>query len=68
MEKRNWFETLNAALESEGLVDTWRIEFPPIQYGQTFGYTFDDGSRYGRHISIYRDEAGRYERPVHYKR
>jgi hypothetical protein len=30
--------------------------------------TYDDGSRFGYYISIYRDERGLYERPIHYKR
>lgn len=65
---KNWFDTLNAALESENLLDTWQMDFPPISYGQTFSYTHDDGSKYGRYVSIYRDDSGRYERPISYKR
>jgi hypothetical protein len=66
--KQNWFPTLNAALESEGLVESWDITFPGIKYGQTFSWTYQDGSKYGRYISVYRDEQGRYERPVNYTR
>lgn len=66
--KRNWFPTLNEALESENLLDTWNINFPPIDYGVTWTYTFDDGTKYGHFVSIYRNNEGRYERPVHYKR
>lgn len=66
--KNNFFPTLNAALESEGLLDTWEITFPPIGYGQTYSYTYQDGSRHGRFISVYRTEGGLYERPVHYAR
>lgn len=66
--KQNWFNTLNEALESEGLLDSWEIWFSPIQYGETFCWTWEDGSRHGRQISIFRDEKGRYERPVHYRR
>jgi hypothetical protein len=66
--KQNFFPTLNSALESEGLVDTWELKFQPIPYGGSFAYTYDDGTRYGHYISIYRAEDGRYERPVHYKR
>lgn len=40
----------------------------PLVYGMTYDYTWEDGSKYGRKISIYRDCEGRYERPVHYKR
>lgn len=66
--KQNWFETLNEALESEGLLDTWETHFPPIAYNSNCSYTFQDGSKYGKFISIYRDNSGKYERPVHYKR
>lgn len=66
--KQNWFPTLNAALEAEGLLESWDISFPPICYGENRSYDFDDGSRYGHHVSIYRDCEGRYERPVHYRR
>ena len=68
MMKQNWFETLNAALESEGLIESWELNFQPIGRDQNFSYTFQDGSLYGHLVSIYRAENGRYERPVHYKR
>ena len=64
---RNWFNTLNEALDAEGLLEAWNPSRPPIQYGQTVWWIWDDG-KWGRRISIYRDEVGRYERPVHYKR
>ena len=63
---QNWFETLNETLEAEGLTHTWDISFDPINYGETFAYTYDDGSQHGHRISIYRENDGRYERPVHY--
>lgn len=66
---QNWFETLNAALESENLLDNSEKFWPPLAamaYGETRSYHYDDGSRYGHHVTIYRDEQGRYERPVHY--
>jgi hypothetical protein len=66
--KQNWFETLNGALNSEGLIESWDFSFPPIAYGETYSYTYDDGSKYGHYVSIYRDSRGKYERPVHYKR
>jgi hypothetical protein len=66
--KQNWFSTLNEALKSENLLDSWDISFSPISYGQTFQYTFQDGSKYGHLVSITRSSDGRYERPVHYKR
>lgn len=64
----NWFPTLNAALEAEGLLAAWPCTAPPIAYGETRAFTWDNGSRYGHYISIYRDERGMYERPVHYTR
>lgn len=66
--KQNWFATLNEALESEGLLDTWEVHFPPLQYDSNFSYTYQDGSKYGKFVSIYRDNSGKYERPVHYER
>lgn len=67
--KQNWFPTLNAALESENLLAAWDgTSSPSILYGETRGWTWQDGSRYGMWISIYRDEQGRYERPIHYHR
>lgn len=65
---QNWFETLAAALEAENLTNAWECTNPPLTYGETRSWTWDDGTRYGHLISIYRDETGRYERPVHYKR
>ena len=66
--QQNWFDTLNQALESEGLLDSWEVSFDPINYGETFSYTFDNGTKYGHYVTVYRDETGRYERPVHYNR
>ena len=67
--KQNYFPTLNAALEAEGLLEAWDSSFPPIDYGQTRSFTWYDGtSHHGRHVSIYRDERGLYERPIHYAR
>lgn len=65
---KNRFSTLNEALESENLMDSWLMEFAPIQYGETRQYTWQDGSKYGHLVSITRFEDGCYERPVHYKR
>jgi hypothetical protein len=61
--KQNWFETLNAALESEGLVDQWPTG-RNISYGQTVRVKSNDGESL---ISVTRETDGRYERPVHYK-
>lgn len=65
--KRNWFETLNEALDSEGLLEAWDISFSGIGYGETKRWIWDDGSKYGRCVSIFRENDGRYERPVHYR-
>lgn len=63
--KSNWFDTLNQALDSEGLIESWNFN-GGIGYGEAFSYIYQDGSKYGRFISIYRNELGRYERPVTY--
>jgi hypothetical protein len=60
--KQSYFETLNAALESENLVDKWKLGLN-ISYGQTVRMISEDGHL----ISIYRSDTGRYERPVWYK-
>jgi hypothetical protein len=65
--KKNWFGTLNEALESEGLLDTWPVK-SGLVYGEHFSYTYEDGSKYGHYVSVYRSEDGLYERPVHYRR
>ena len=66
--KQNWFNTLNESLESEGLLESWQLSYPGIGYGETFSYTWDDGTKYGHYVSIYRSEQGKYERAVHYQR
>lgn len=65
---QTWFDSLNEALSSEGLIDSWDISYSGIAYGELRSWTWDDGSRYGHYISIYRNTEGRYERPVHYSR
>jgi len=65
---QNYFPTLNAALAAEGLLDSWDCSSSPIARGETRRWTWQDGSRHGRQCSVYRDETGRYERPVHYAR
>lgn len=58
---QNYFDTLNAALDSENLIDSWPIA-ASVPYGATVGF-----ANAGRWISIYRDGVtGLYERPVHY--
>ena len=66
MHKNNWFNTLSDALGSENILHMWNGT--PIAYNETKGITFDDGSKYGHYVSIYRNEKGLYERPIHYKR
>ena len=60
MAKQNYFATLSDALDAESLNDIWPIGVN-IGYGQTVGVASQ-----GRWISVYRDDSGRYERPVHY--
>lgn len=57
---KNWFPTLNDALEAEGLVAYWPMGVN-ISYRETVAVASD-----GRYISVTRDERGLYERPVHY--
>jgi hypothetical protein len=58
---QNYFPTLNAALDSESLIDIWPIT-ASVPYGATVAL-----ANAGRWISIYRDGVtGLYERPVHY--
>jgi len=67
MAQQNWFNTLSEALDSEGLLDTWDgIVMEAIAYGENRRYHVEDGTRYGRAVSIYRESNGMYERPVHY--
>ena len=60
--KQNWFDTLNQALEAEGLIDEWPLS-KSLAYGETFKFDTEDG----RHVSIYRSDSGRYERPIVYR-
>lgn len=62
--KQNFFPTLNEALDSEGLVDFWVLG-SNINYGETVQHLVDMGDHIHL-ISVYRDDKGRYERPVHY--
>ena len=65
---QNWFPTLNAALEAEGLLEAWDCCWQQIGYNETRSFTFQDGTKHGHYVSIYRDNQGKYERPVHYAR
>ena len=62
------YPTLNDALCSRNLLHTWDISYPDIGCNQTFSYTYDDGSKYGLYVSIYRTEKGLYETPISYQR
>jgi hypothetical protein len=64
--RENWFKTLSEALEAENIVHMWPNT--PISYEQTIGLTYQDGTRYGHYVSVYRDSNGLYERPIHYAR
>jgi hypothetical protein len=58
---KNYFETLNDALDSEGLINHWPVT-ASVPYGATVALAIA-----GRWISIYRDgTTGLYERPIHY--
>ena len=56
---QNYFPTLSAALDAEGLT-FWPMTLS-ISYGQTATIVHA-----GRYISVYRDKRGLYERPIHY--
>ena len=62
--KKNYFNTLNEALQAEGLIEYWPLG-SNIQYSETVQHVVSTptGSQL---ISVYRDERGLYERPVHY--
>jgi hypothetical protein len=64
MSKRNWFETLNQALESEKLIEGWPFG-TNVGYGETARVYYDEG-KHTRVVIVFRDTDGRYERPVHY--
>lgn len=64
----NWFHTLNDALNSEGLIESWGITNQAIGYNETVSWTWDNGTKYGHYISIYRNDSGMYERPISYAR
>jgi hypothetical protein len=61
MSKQNWFETLRAALDAEGLNDKWPLGLN-LSYGETARFVTPDFYL----ISVYRSNDGRYERPVWY--
>ena len=63
--KKNWFNTLSEALESEGLQDYWSNY--NISYGETARQSCKvENVRFMKHMIIFREINGMYERPVHY--
>lgn len=67
MPKQQWFNTLNEALASEStktrdLVAEWPLG-RNISYGETAALI---GNSEKWFISVYRDQDGLYERPIHY--
>jgi hypothetical protein len=64
--KQNKFNTLSEALDSENIGHAW--DERPIEYDQTLSLIYQDGTKYGHYVSVYRDEGGLYERPIHYSR
>ena len=56
---KNWFETLSEALSAEGLENIW--ENQNISYGETARQSIGK-----KHIVIFRENNGMYERPIHY--
>jgi hypothetical protein len=57
---QNWFNTLNAALEAEGLVSAWPVGVT-MTYNETVSF-----AKGGRFITVYRSNSGFYERPISY--
>lgn len=64
-QKQNWFDTLNDALNSEDLTEFWPLG-SNVQYGQTVSHIIGEGKEQ-RFISVFRENDGRYERPIQYK-
>ena len=61
---KNFFPTLNDALESEGLVKDWPLG-SNIMYNQPVQNIVTRHNEYHL-ISVYRNEQGYYERTIHY--
>ena len=57
-----YFNTLNEALASEGLLHTLDTSTNSLYYGETMRYFYDDIV-----VIVSRVSGGKYERPVHYK-
>ena len=57
-----YFNTLNQALASEGLLHTLDTSTSSLYDGETMRYFYDDIV-----VIVSRVDGGKYERPVHYK-
>ena len=66
LKMQNKFNTLSEALDSEKLGHSW--DERPIAYDQTLSLTYNDGTKHGHYVSVYREERGLYERPIQYSR
>lgn len=60
--KKYYFNTLNEALSSEGLLHTLDTSTKSLYYGETMRYFYEDIV-----VVVTRMDGGIYERPVHYK-
>ena len=61
----NWFNTLNEALEAEGLQAYWPLG-KNMRYEET-ATLIAETPKGNIFISIYRCDRGLYERPIHFK-
>lgn len=62
MKNQNYFNTLNEALDAEGLLEKVDMITQPVGYNQQLNMAVD-----GTFISVSRMDCGRYERAIHYK-
>lgn len=70
---KQWYPTLNSALDSQGLTEYWPLG-SNINYGQTVSHMVQTGTKIKRgkevpvmkFISVYRNEVGSYEAPISY--
>lgn len=61
-----YFETLNEALGAENLINRWQAGLN-IEYGETVQMETQEENLADRIlISVYRNNEGRYERPIYY--
>lgn len=62
MKNQNYFNTLNEALDAEGLLEKVGMITQPVGYDQQLNMAVD-----GTFISVSRMNCGRYERAIHYQ-